>query len=68
MISLALFSSAVRLVCCAEIRLFSLDMSAFSVDSMSLLEVEASERMPVVELVPALVRMFENVCHQLSTF
>ena len=38
MISLALFSSAVRLVCWAEIRLSSLEILAFSVDSMLLLE------------------------------
>ena len=41
MISLALFSSAVRLDCWAEMGLFSLEISAFSVDSTLLLELEA---------------------------
>jgi len=68
MISLALFSSAVKLVCCAEIRLFSLEISAFSVDSILLLELEASERIPVVELVPALVSMVLKLWPQLFAF
>ena len=55
MISLALFSSAVRLACSLEIRISSLEMFAFNEDSILLLELEDSARMPVVELMPELV-------------
>ena len=68
MIWLAWFNSAVRLVCCAEIRLFSFEISAFSVDSMLLLEFAASARIPVDELVPALFSMLEKFCPQLLAF
>ena len=68
MISLALFSSAVKLACCAEMRLLSFEISAFNVDSILLLELEASDRMPVVELVPALASMVLKLWPQLFAF
>ncbi len=67
-ISLAWFNSVVRLDCSAEIRLCSREISALSVDSMVLLELLARERIPVEELVPALVSMLEKVWPQLSAF
>ena len=68
MISLALFSSAVKLDCCAEMRLLSFEISAFSVDSILLLDFEASDSMPVAELVPALASMVLKLCPQLFAF
>lgn len=68
MVWLAVFNSAVRLFDCKEIRLSSRETSAFKVDSMLLLDFKASDRMPLVELVPPLVSMVLKFWPQLFAF
>ncbi len=68
MISLALFSSAVRLVCCAEIIALLLRDLGIQRGFNVAVGTGGQRQMPVGELVPALVSMLENVCPQLFAF